>query len=126
MRQLGVPHAGIPPDLVCLLGADQLERDRAHGRDGRDLDEPLGLGMTQLARDARNGVESRHEQAGGAVGAGVLGHASMFAAAPDGPPQGTVSRAHTFSSKRSTAGSPSDAPKLITPAANTFAPAGVS
>ena len=50
----------------------------------------------------------------------------IFAVTPDGPAQGTVSRAQTFESRRSTAGSASDAPKLIAPAANTFAPAGVS
>ncbi len=126
MRQLRVPNVGLAPDLVRLLGANERERDRAHRRDRRDLDEPLGLGMAQLSRDARNRIESRRQQAGGAVGSGVLGHPSIFAAASDGPAHGTVSRAQTFSSRRSTAGSPSEAPKLITPAANTFAPAGVS
>ena len=119
-------HAGVAPDLVRLLGADQLEFDGAHRRDRGDLDQALGLGVTELSRNARDRVEPRHQEAGGAVGTCVLVHACMFAAASDGPSYGTVSRAQTFSSRRCTAGSPSDAPKLITPAANTFAPAGVS
>lgn len=126
MRQLWVAHVRIPPDLVRLLRADQLEGDCAHRGHRRELNETFRLAVWQLAGNARDGLEPRNEQAESSVCAGLFRHARIFAAAPDGPSHGTVRRAHTFSSKRSTAGSPRDAPKLITPAANTFAPAGVS
>ena len=114
------------PDLVGLLGTDQLERDRAHRRDGCELDEPFGLGVAQLSGHVRDRFEPRNEQAGSAICSDVLGHPRIFAAASDGPAYGTESRPQTFVSSRSTAGSPSEAPKLITPAAKTLAPEGVS
>ena len=126
MRELRVAQVRVPPDLVCLLGADQLQRDGPHRRDRRDFDQSLGFGVPALARDACDGIQPSHEQTCRPVRSGVLGHPRMFAAAPDGPAQGTLSRAQTFSSSRSIAGSSRDAPKLITPAANTFALAGVS
>lgn len=119
-------HVRLAPDLVGLLRPDQLERDGAHRRHRCELDEPFGLGVTELAGDARDCVKPGDEQTGGAVCADVLGHTWIFATASDGPAQGVASRDQTFASRRSTAGSLREAPKLITPAANTFAPAGVS
>src|SRR5207302_4737647 len=45
---------------------------------------------------------------------------------PQGHVYGTLRRAHTLASRRSTSGCSSDAPKLSEPAAKTFAPEGVS
>lgn len=119
-------HVRLAPDLVGPLGANELERDGSHRRHGGELDETLGLRVGELGRQARDGVEPRHEQTCGAVRSGVLGHDRIFAGGADDPAYGSVSWAQTFASSRSTAGWPSDAPKLIAPAANTLAPPGVS
>ena len=81
--------------------------------------------MAKLPGRACQCIETGDEQARCPFATGLVDHRRIFAPAPDGP-YGTVSLAQRFVSRRSTAGSPSEAPKLITPAAKTFAPAGVS
>jgi hypothetical protein len=41
--------------------------------------------VTELRRDARDGLETRDEQPAGAFATGVVCHAGIFALAADGP-----------------------------------------
>ena len=56
------------PDRLRLLRAQHLERDGLHRRHGRELDEPLGLGVTKLCSGVRDGVEPSDEQPGSPFG----------------------------------------------------------
>ena len=73
----------VAPDLVGSLGLDHLQGDRAHRRDGRELDESLGLGMSQLGRDARKRIEPCDEQPRRPFAPCLVDHAVIFAAASD-------------------------------------------
>ena len=75
----------LAPDLGSPLFPDQLQRDGAHRRDRGELDEPVGVGVPQLRRHASDRLEARHKEAAGAFATGVVRHAGIFAAAPDGP-----------------------------------------
>ena len=75
----------VPPNLIGPFLVDHLQRNRSHRRHRSELDEPLGLGMAQLGRNTRNGVEARDEEAGSPFGAGLVDHGRIFAVASDGP-----------------------------------------
>jgi len=119
-------HVGFAPDRIRLFRAQHLQRNRLHRRDGRELDKPLGLGVAELCGGVSDSVEAGDEQPGSPFGTGFAGHVTHVGDAVGRPGYGTLSRVHMFESNRSTSGRPSDAPKLREPAANTFAPAGVS
>ena len=80
-----MPRVRLAPDLLGLLRLDHLQRDGVHRRNRRELDQPLGLSVTQLPGRAREGVESGDQEPRGALGTGLLGHARIFAPRSDGP-----------------------------------------
>jgi hypothetical protein len=51
----------LAPDLVCSLGAEQLERDGAHRRDRGELDQPFRFDVGELSRRAGYGFEPGDE-----------------------------------------------------------------
>jgi Flp pilus assembly protein TadB len=80
-----MPDVRVAPDRLGPLCLQQLERDRTHRRDGRQLDEALSLAVAKLGRGSCDCLEPCNQKARRPFGTGLVDHSRIFAGGSDGP-----------------------------------------